>query len=165
MVEYPSTINKKYQISIESNDKFNLCFYPGLTIDTYFYYPFTKFLDFNKYVITLDNPIKDITLETNEKYYLSLMADSTVPNQKIKITYQYFDNPIETLYEELNETYVQNVISNLSSIIDNYIFIDIAKNPPTENLPEGYYHTPIDLISSLKSINITNMNFYDFIEK
>ena len=165
MVEYPSNIDKKVQISIESKARFGLYFYPGLTINTYFYYTYSSINNLNKYVITLDNPIKDINLETNEKYYLSLIPYSTTQGQIIKITYQYFYNPIEALYEKLDETYAQNVISNLSSIIDNYIYIDIAKNPPTENFPKGYHHAPIDIISNLKSINITNMNFYDFYRK
>ena len=165
MVEYPSNIDKKIQISIESNYRFNLHFYPGLTIDTYFYYTYSTITNLNKYIITLDNPIKNITLESNEKYYLSLMPYITTQGQIIKITYQYFNNPIETLYEKLDEKYAQNVITNLCSIIDNYIFIDIAKNPPKENLPDGYHHEPIDLIYELKNINITNMTFYDFYRK
>ena len=162
LVEYIKNQTKTIQVIIESEQTFKFRFYSGFSLEYYFYYNKGNYNGINKYVITIENPIKDINLENDEKYYIALMPEKNVQNQKILISYKYIDNPIETLYEKLDETYINNVISNLTSIIQNYIFVDISRNPPTSNMPEGYQHEPINIIESLNKINRTNRTFYDF---
>ena len=82
-------------------------------------------------------------LETNEKFKVSLMFLIRKENQKITITYYYNKNPLNDLYEELDRTYLGNVISNLISIISSYTYNEIAQNPPQ---PEGLPNYNHDLL-------------------
>ena len=49
---------------------------------------------------------------------------------KIKLTYGQKSQIDELLDEELEETYCENVISNLIKVFDAYVYTDIAKKPP-----------------------------------
>ena len=83
--------------------------------------------------------------------------------QEIKLTVKYNTNPIEDLYEIINETYAKEVISNLIAIIENnYIYNDIVKNPPEPEGLENYVHPPINYSQALSAINIKDRPFYDF---
>jgi hypothetical protein len=98
---------------------------------------------------------------TEYKYYYN----KTDNNKKIcfkydyecPTSYSYFDlisnecsNYIYDLYEDLPESYTTNILSNLISIINAYVFLDIAKNPQTFK-QNHTTHTPIDLIETLKT--------------
>ena len=93
------------------------------------------------------------------------MFEKTKENQEIKLSYYYVSNPLEDLYEDLEEDYINSVISNLTSILEAYAYIEIAQNPPQPENISDYNHKPIDLIESLNKIERKNVKFYDFYRK
>lgn len=151
---------------MKSNELFSFGGYGGLSKDNYFhysnyYYPNNYFKVLN-YAIKLDDPLKDIELEQDEKYYIALIFSTTKNEQIIHVSVNYINSPIEELYENINESYINNVISNLVKIIDNYIYLDIIKNPPEPNGLDDYAHSKINLIDALNKINRNNRQFYEF---
>ena len=168
IIEYiPQEKEKNLEIFLSSDNDFKISAYAGPSKEIYFYYS-SHVQDLNpklikKYFIKLDNPMKKIKyLEENEKYYLSLIFEKTKENQEIKLSLHYNSNPIDDLYEDLTEDYINSVISNLTSILRGYAYIEIAQNPPQPENISDYNHKPIDLIDSLEKINRTNLKFYDF---
>ena len=156
------------EIYIQSDDSFKLAVFAGLSINNYFYFSPSNLPEYSttsikKYFIKLNNPLNDEDdLESNEKYKVSLMFLKRNENQKITITYYYNKNPINDLYEELDRAYIDNVISNLISIISSYAYTEIAQNPPQpEGLP-NYNHDPVDLVGSLNNMRREGRKFYDF---
>ena len=84
------------------------------------------------------------------------------------ISYNYMDknstecyNYIYSLYEDLPEFYIDYVISNLVSIINTYVFLDIAQNPQIFKTSHST-HSPIDLIDSLNNVKKDNRQYYEF---
>jgi len=158
--------DKNMEIFIKSDDNFKLAVYAGPSKDYYFYYSNSNIPQaagpVKSYFIKLYNPFRNTgDLEENEKYYVSLIFEKK-ENQKINVSYYYNENPIYDLYEDLDKTYIDNVISNLTSIISSYAYTEIAQNPPQpEGLP-NYNHDPIDLIGSLNNMTRENRKFYDF---
>jgi len=64
---------------------------------------------------------------------------------------------LSQLYKEVDSTYMNNIISNLTSLLEGYVYLDIVKNPPNSK------HQKINLIEELKKINTTsNKPFYNF---
>ena len=169
LIEYSlENEEKNMEIYIQSDDSFKLAVFAGLSINNYFYFspsnlPEYSTISTKKYFIKLNNPLNnEDDLESNEKYKVSLMFLKTKENQKITITYYYNKNPINDLYEELDRTYIDNVISNLISIISSYAYTEIAQNPPQpEGLP-NYNHDPVDLVGSLNNMRREGRKFYDF---
>ena len=83
-------------------------------------------------------------------------------------SYNFFDqdtnecfNYIYSLYEDISETYVENIISNLVKIINGYVFLDVAQNPEIFKTKHST-HSPVDLISSLNNVKKENRQFYEF---
>ena len=70
-------------------------------------------------------------------------------------------NYIYSLYEDIPEFYIENIIENLASILNAYVFLDITKNPQIFNTKHST-HSPIDLISSLNNIKRENRQYYEF---
>ena len=67
-----------------------------------------------------------------------------------------FDEIIYKLNQnKYTEKEYRNIISNISELLEYYVYLDIAKNPPN-SLPK------VDLIKEIKSINIEKLKFYDF---
>ena len=67
-------------------------------------------------------------------------------------------NYIYSLYEDISESYTTNVITNLVSIMNAYVFLDIAQNPQIFK-PTHSTHSPIDLISSLNNVKRDNRKY------
>ena len=66
------------------------------------------------------------------------------------------------IQEKVSDEYCKDVISNMTSIIEEgYVYLDFLKAPKQ---PKGYdnYIPKVDLIKKLKEINTTNRTFYDF---
>ena len=170
LIEYiPSNDNKKnLEIYLQSKDNINIGVYGGLSKDNYFYFSnniINNNYNVKYYFIKLNNPLKDIQLESNEKYYITLIFNKINPEQEIKISLTNYENIIETLYEPIEQTYMNNIISNLTNILQNYIFLDIMKNPPEPEGYKDYVHSPFNLIEALNNINRTNRKFYDFYQE
>ena len=66
----------------------------------------------------------------------------------------------EIINEKVSEQYCNNVIGNMTALInDSYIFLDFLK-APKKSRPD--YFTKMNLIEELNDINRTNRTFYDF---
>ena len=162
--------NKKLEIIIESEGTFGLGVFAGATKVPYIYYsknmnPEYSQIGINEYKVILEDPLKDIQLEQDENYYVSLIIYKKNSEQEVLLNYYYMTNPIEDLYEELDENYTTKVIANLKSLINGYVFLDYAKNPqPPKNLINNtnYTHPPVDLIKALDNIKTTGIKYYDF---
>ena len=66
------------------------------------------------------------------------------------------------IQEKVTDEYCKDVISNMTSIIEEgYVYLDFLKAPKQ---PKGYdnYIPKVDLIKELKEINTINRTFYDF---
>ena len=64
---------------------------------------------------------------------------------------------LDIFYTPINSSYMEDIISNLTSIIEGYVYLDIAKNPPNS------LHEKVNLKEELNKINTTNDRpFYDF---
>ena len=156
--------NKNIEIYLSCNGYYQLSVYAGPTKSPYFYYSKKadpQYSDFwtNNYQIKLNYPINNIQFEEGEKYYISIFIKKRSDDQVINLTYYYNNNPIEDLYDNLTESYITDLISNLSTIINGYVYLDYAQNP--EYLT-NYTHKPIDIISELNKINKTERKFYEF---
>ena len=67
----------------------------------------------------------------------------------------------EIVNEKVSEEYCNNVIGNMTALInDSYIFLDYLKAPKKSS--PNFYFTKMDLIEELNDINRTNRTFYDF---
>ena len=166
LVEYSlENEEKNMEIYIKSDKNFKIAAYAGLSQDNYFYYSSSNLpqISAKNYFIKLNNPLNNYgDLENNEKYKVAIIIEKTNKDQKVNITYYYNKNPIDDLYEELDKEYIDNVISNLTSIINAYAYTEIAQNPPQpEGLP-NYNHDPIDIIGSLNNMTREGRKFYEF---
>ena len=90
LIEYiPSDDNRtNLEIYINSKDNFKLWSYGGLSKENYSYYSNNYYSYDNKekyYFIRINSPLKDILLEPEEKYYISLIFMKSNPEQEIKI--------------------------------------------------------------------------------
>ena len=64
---------------------------------------------------------------------------------------------LSQLYIEVDSIYMNNVISNLTTLLEGYVYLDIVKNPPNS------MHKKIDLKEELNKIDTTsNKPFYEF---
>ena len=65
---------------------------------------------------------------------------------------------LDDYYYEVDSNYMNQVISNLTQLIEAYVYLDIIKNPPNS------IHPKIDLKEELNRIDTTKSKpFYDFI--
>ena len=93
----------------------------------------------------------------NVLYLIFLLFNFQIINsQNIEVNILSFDDIVNKINEikYLEQDYL-NIISNITELLDYYVYLDIAKNPP-HNLKK------VDLIKEIKSINITNIKLYDF---
>ena len=62
---------------------------------------------------------------------------------------------------EISEEESKNLISNLTQILERYVYLDISRNPPQ---PPGKddYHNAVNLIKDLNEIKKDNRALYDF---
>ena len=92
-------------------------------------------------------------LKNNETYIICLMFNKSQLEKKISIMkIEYTKNDLDILFEPLEESYVEEVINKLETIIENYIYLEIARAPPEIEGLDNYTHSPIDLIGDLKKI-------------
>jgi len=80
----------------------------------------------------------------------------------IKGELEIYDDYEELINEKVSEEYCNDVISNLTTVIDElYIYSDFIKAPKQ---PEGYedYIPTVDLVKELNAINKKDRYFYDF---
>ena len=70
----------------------------------------------------------------------------------------------ELIKETVTEEYCNNVISNITKLIEEgYIFSDFLKAPIQPKEKESYSINKVDLINELENISRVNRTYYDFI--
>ena len=79
-------------------------------------------------------------------------------NEYIELNLENAQNNIVELEEKVNSTYMKEVISELDSIMDAYIYSDISKNPPMQD-----YHIKVNIKEELAKIETSQeRSFYEF---
>ena len=67
---------------------------------------------------------------------------------------------LDDLYFEVDANYMNQVISNITSFIETYVYLDIIQNPPNS------FHSKINLIEEFKKIDTNNSKpFYEFLRE
>ena len=89
------------------------------------------------------------------------MFNKSQLEKKISMNIEYTKNDLDILFEPLEESYVEEVINKLETIIENYIYLEIARAPPEIEGLDNYTHSPIDLIGDLKKIEKKNRTYYE----
>ena len=79
-------------------------------------------------------------------------------NEYIELNSENAQNNIVELEEKVNSTYMKEVILELDSIMDAYIYSDISKNPPMQD-----YHIKVNIKEELAKIETSQeRSFYEF---
>ena len=157
--------NKGMNINITLTSKYKKNFsYSFLT-----YYSNSKYIPYpeaiqptlagkNDYLIKIYN--KKEQLVNNEYFALIIYIDKTaLTSDEILITkIEDTQYPISELYQEVTPEYMKEVIQNLITLVDSFVFTDILKNPP-----KPYNEDKVNIISELeKLIDNKNKPFYEF---
>ena len=162
-----------YQLGISENEQYCLS-----CLEQYAYNYFSYFNIFKSICVPegyyydkeVEQLIKCDTVQY--KYYYNI----TDNNKRICFKYDYecptsynfldkSDNEcfnyIYSLYEDLNEDYTNYVISNLASLLNAYVFVDVSQNPKIFKTNHST-HEPIDLIDSINNVKKDNRKYYEF---
>ena len=99
-------------------------------------------------------------------FYLIIISIFIQINSLDKYENQFYEKvKIEEIIQELESEKLsksdsEQIIKNIISLLDRYVFMDIAKNPPQ---PDGYekYHESFNMIEELNKINTEDRTFYD----
>ena len=68
------------------------------------------------------------------------------------------ENPIQELYQEVTPDYMREVLENISSLFEPYVFSDILKSPPSP-----YDNISVNVLNIFENIKInTTRPFYEF---
>ena len=94
-----------------------------------------KNLSFNRFKFCL---IIFLLIKTALALYENYEPESILKDDK---------SPITELYENVNSTYMKDVISDLKELVDSYAFSDILKNPPSP-----YKDIKVDISAKLDEI-------------
>ena len=97
------------------------------------------------------------------RFYLaiSLLISTTLAlyeNYEPKSILEDANDPIPELYENVNSTYMKDVIGDLKELIDSYVFSDILKNPPSP-----YNDIKVNILAEFdKIVTDGDRPFYEF---
>ena len=162
-----------YQLGISENEQFCLSCLEQYTYNYFSYFNIFKSICVPEgyyYDKEVEQLIKCDTVQY--KYYYNI----TDNNKRICFKYDYecptsynfldkSDNEcfnyIYSLYEDLNEDYTNYVISNLASLLNAYVFVDVSQNPKIFKTNHST-HEPIDLIDSINNVKKDNRKYYEF---
>ena len=115
--------------------------------------------------LILQFPFKNINLLKDEFLSFAIKFQKE-PEQIITISYfhsSYFMEPY--VNEKLDKSYCNDIINNLNTLLEYYVYLDIAKNPPEiEDIP-NYHHRKIDLKGELSKVSTENRKFYEFYQE
>ena len=117
----------------------------------------------NKELTLIYLPYKNIEFNNDEFISLTINFEKN-ENQEINISYFQFSFIDEILDEEISEKQCEYIISNLTDVLDIYIYNDIAQNPPDIDGHDNYHHRRINLKDEIKQVNKINRTFYEFFQ-
>ena len=159
---------KSFRININSNTNIKYSLSLGISNKNNFYYTSSnnKIITSEKKELTLQYlaPFKYLNLIENE--FLSIYINFEREEQdELNITYSQFSDIDELLDLEMNPGDCEEARDDLADILDLYVYLDIAKNPPEiEGFP-NYHHEKIDMMKEIKNIEINNRKFYEFYQQ
>ena len=164
---------KNFQMTLNSVENFNYSLSYGLSNNSHYYYYSqnntkisSKFFEGYNYIgyVELMGVFRNKSLLQNEFISFAIVLERK-PGQKIYLEYKQ-TCLIDKIYdEEMSEENCTKIINNLKDLLDIYVYIDIAKNPPNiENYP-NYHHRPIDLKAELDKVSKSNRKFYEFYQE
>ena len=169
IINIPKT-QKNFRFYLTSNEPFKYSLSYGFSIlENYYYYSnnntkiTTELKKGDEYTVYVEliGSFKDIDLLENEFISFSVSLERK-ENQKIYLKYHQF-SLLDNIYdEEISEENCTKIIDNLKDVLEIYIYIDIAQNPPDIPNYPNYHHKPVDLREELDKIPKSNRKFYEF---
>ena len=159
---------KSFRININSNTNINYSLSLGASNKNNFYYTSSnnQIITSGKKELTLQYlaPFKYLNLIKNE--FLSIFINFERGEQdELNITYTQFSEIDELLDLDMKPGDCEEAREGLAELLDLYVYLDIAKNPPEiEGFP-NYHHEKIDLVKEIESIEINNRKFYEFYQQ
>ena len=163
IIKIPKT-QKDFSLKLDYNENIKLSLAIGLSKGNYYYSSSSNnIIDSKSNNITLIySPFKD--LEPLKDEFISL-AISFEENQKINISYSQFSDIDELFDEEMDPQMCEDIKSNISKILDIYVYQDIAQNPPNIDGIPGYHHRKINLKKEIENISSENRKYYEFLQE
>jgi len=172
--------DKDFSFYLESSKEFKFSFSYGFAIknditgSAYYYVPNLKkklkSIEENGIYktknITINTPFKEFKKKTNYiKFIVNIFIIDKNKNDKIYLTYGQKSQIDGLLDQKLDESYCNNVITNLFKVFDAYVFTEIATNPPKVLEHSNYHHKEINLKEELNKVQKTNRKFYEFYQE
>ena len=163
IIKIPKT-QKDFSLNLDYNENIKLSLAIGLSKGDYYYSSSSNnIIDTKSNLITLIySPFKN--LEPLEDEFISL-AISFEENQKINISYAQFSDIDELFDEEMDPQMCEDIKSNISKILDIYVYQDIAQNPPNIKDHPGYHHRKINLKEEIEKISNESRKYYEFLQE
>ena len=158
---------------MESDKEFSYSFSYGFSnLENYYYISSSDFKIISKkenniyeVMFRLNTPFKDINLIENEFLSFAVIIQKE-KDQKINFSYRQYADFMEGLYnEEMEESICKDIINNLINLLEYYVYLDIAKNPPEIGGDSNYHHKGINLKEELNKDSTKNRKFYDFYQE
>ena len=160
-------------MTLNSSENFNYSLSYGLSNNSHYYYYSqnntkisSKFFEGYNYIgyVELMGVFRNKSLLQNEFISFAIVLERK-PGQNIYLEYKQTCLLDKIYDEEMSEENCTKIINNLKDLLDIYVYIDIAKNPPNiENYP-NYHHRPIDLKAELDKVSKSNRKFYEFYQE
>ena len=164
---------KNFDIEIKSDKEFSYSFSYGFSNLQNYYYSSNSNFKINckkennnhRVQFRFFTPFKDINLIENEFLSFSVIIEKE-KDQKIIFSYHQYANFIDKYYnEEMKESICKEIINNLTNVLEYYVYLDIAKNPPEIEGHPNYHHKGIDLQEELSKVSTKNRYFYEFYQE
>ena len=154
---------KNFLIKFESDKEFSYSFSYGFSnLENYYYSSISDFIitsknqNNNTVQFILNTPFKDINLLENEFLSFAVIIHKK-QEQKIYASYRQNAKDLEVfLNEEMEESICEKIINNLTNVLEFYVYLDIAQNPPEIEGHPNYHHKGINLKEELNKVSTKN---------
>ena len=167
IIKLPLT-QKSFEIKMKSNKNFKYSLSLGLTNNEKYFYSSSSNLKLNSQnneeILVYYSLFKDINNILKDEFLSIAINFEKDQNQDIFISYRQFSEIDELMDEKLDKEKCKEIISLLQSLFINYVFQDIAQNPPDVGIP-NYHHRKINLIEEISNISPENRKFYEFYQE
>ena len=166
IIKLPLT-QKSFKIEIKSNKNFKYSLSLGLTNNENYFYSSSSNIKINtqnnEEILIYYSLFKNINILKDEFITITINFEKE-ENQDIFISYRQFSEMDEIIDEKLDKEKCKQIINLLQTLFKNYIYQDIAQNPPDIGIP-NYHHRKINLIKEIGSIPTENRKFYEFFQE
>ena len=165
IIKIPKT-QKFFVLDIQSDSNLVFSYALGLSQEKEYYYSSSsndKIDVINNEILLYYLPYKNLEVFENEFVSLALNFERQ-ENQEINISYYQFSLIDEILDDEISEEQCKDIISNLTDVLEIYIYSDIAQNPPNIDGYPDYHHRKINMKEELENVSTTNRKYYEFFQ-